>query len=118
MIEGMFAFAIFDKKNNEVFIARDFAGQKPLVYSETPSGFYFASEIPALFALSKDISREIDTDVMHLYLIENFSHIPPMLSFYPAIKKLSNSSYLLVKDGKVVEITRYARLEKKELENP
>jgi asparagine synthase (glutamine-hydrolysing) len=45
----MFAFCIFDKQKDQLFIARDFAGQKPFIYIQDDSGFYFASEIPALF---------------------------------------------------------------------
>lgn len=112
LIEGMFAFAIFDKRKGETFIARDFTWQKPLMYSETPTGVYFASEIPALFCLSNDISREINMDVLGLYLVENFSHIPPPLSLYLGVKKLPNASYMIVAGGKVTKIQSYARLTK------
>jgi asparagine synthase (glutamine-hydrolysing) len=48
LIEGMFAFSIFDKKENKVFFARDHFGQKPLFYSPTPKGFIFSSEIKSI----------------------------------------------------------------------
>jgi asparagine synthase (glutamine-hydrolysing) len=48
LIQGMFAFCIYDKKANHCFLARDFVGQKPLVYAQYEDAFYFASEIPAL----------------------------------------------------------------------
>ena len=47
-IEGMFAFAIYNYKTSELFCARDRIGKKPFVYSETPFGFVFASELPAI----------------------------------------------------------------------
>ena len=48
--EGMWAFAIWDKKNNKVFLSRDRFGEKPLYYSLKENIFYFASEIKT-FAL-------------------------------------------------------------------
>ena len=48
MIEGMFSFSIYNLKTKELFCARDRIGKKPFVYSETPFGFVFASEIPAI----------------------------------------------------------------------
>jgi asparagine synthase (glutamine-hydrolysing) len=48
LIEGMFAFSIFDKKENKVFFARDHFGQKPLFYSPTSKGFIFSSEIKSI----------------------------------------------------------------------
>ncbi len=48
LIEGMFAFAVYDKKENKVFLARDSFGQKPLFYSPTPKGFIFSSEIKSI----------------------------------------------------------------------
>jgi asparagine synthase (glutamine-hydrolysing) len=48
LIEGMFSFSIFDKKENKVFFARDHFGQKPLFYSPTPKGFIFSSEIKSI----------------------------------------------------------------------
>ena len=48
LIEGMFAFSIYDKKENTVFFARDHFGQKPLFYSPTSKGFIFSSEIKSI----------------------------------------------------------------------
>ncbi len=55
--DGMFAFCIFDRKNNELFIARDRAGKKPLYYYQKGNEFVFASE---LNALRRQLPLEID----------------------------------------------------------
>ncbi len=47
-LNGMFAFAIFDARNQTIFIARDRFGEKPVFYTVTPSGIIFASELKAL----------------------------------------------------------------------
>lgn len=52
-LNGMFAFAILDKRKNELFIARDRLGIKPLYYTLEQGVYYFASEIKALKAVAK-----------------------------------------------------------------
>ena len=47
-LDGMYAFAIYEKKNKKLFLARDIAGEKPLYYSQVKNKFYFASEAKAL----------------------------------------------------------------------
>lgn len=58
---GVFAFAIWDKKNERLFIARDRVGVKPLFYYHNKDEFIFASEIKGLFASGK-VKSEITTD--------------------------------------------------------
>lgn len=58
-MNGQFAFAIWDKRKNELFLARDRLGILPLHYTMHKDRFVFASEIKALFALA-NIPREID----------------------------------------------------------
>jgi len=59
-LNGMFAFAIYDKRKNSIFLARDRFGEKPLYYFQGKAGFYFASELSALREFSEcpgDISK-------------------------------------------------------------
>jgi len=58
-LNGMFAFALYDGRSDELFCARDRFGEKPFLYVETPDYFAFASEYKALFALS-DLAVEVD----------------------------------------------------------
>lgn len=59
LLNGIFSFAIFDEKENHIFLARDRFGIKPFFYSLTGSTFCFASEIKALLSLD-EIKPEID----------------------------------------------------------
>ena len=112
-IEGMFAFAIFDRRKDTLFIARDFVGQKPLVYATEPEGFYFASEIPVLLAMKPALAKEIDGAALRVYLTGNFSHIPQPFTAFSRIRKLRPAHYIVVKAGKVIEHRRYWRLERR-----
>ncbi len=111
-LEWMFAFSIYDKKQESFFVARDFVGQKPLVYAIVDDNFYFASEIPALFALCPSLSKEINISVMQLYCIDNLFHIPGKYSIFSHIHKLEPASYLIIKNWQIVESHRYAVLDK------
>jgi len=92
---GMFAFALYDKNLNKVFLCRDRLGKKPLFYSETDSGLYFASESSALFA-NNDIKKEINEEAIYDYLTYLTVEAPD--TFFKGINK--------VKAGHFLEITR------------
>jgi asparagine synthase (glutamine-hydrolysing) len=69
---GMFAFALWDARRHELFLARDPMGMKPLYYWWGPDGgFYFASEVKAFLALS-DFRPAIDRDMLRQFLELNF----------------------------------------------
>lgn len=105
-LRGMFAFCIWDKKEDSLFLARDRLGIKPLYYTVKEDKFLFASEIKALLEY-KDISREIDLRALDYYL--SFLYIPAPLTIFKAIKKLSAGHYLNFKKGNL-DIKRYWRL--------
>ena len=92
---GFFAFAIFDKKNNEIFIARDRMGIKPLLYSNQKNCFYFASEMKALMAF--EIEKELDYASLQQYF--QFNYIPQPHSIFKQVKKLKPGHTLLIKAG-------------------
>jgi asparagine synthase (glutamine-hydrolysing) len=64
MLRGMFAFAIWDRREQVLFIARDRLGEKPFYYYANDSLFAFASELPALLALA-EIPRKVDWAGIH-----------------------------------------------------
>lgn len=66
-LQGMYAFALWDNREQKLFCARDPLGIKPFLYAETPKGFIFASELKALLA-SGLISREVDRGALRALL--------------------------------------------------
>ena len=96
-LNGMFALAIWDREANELTLARDRAGIKPLYYGSCANGtFCFGSELKALTA-SPDWRGEIDRDSVLLYL--RLGYIPAPHSIYRGISKLEPGQLLTVTDG-------------------
>ena len=77
-LRGMFAFAIWDERTEELFIARDRVGKKPLLYAEVNGQFLFASEFSALL-LHPQISRAIEPEALHHL---SFMCVPAPLTAY------------------------------------
>jgi len=104
-LRGMFAFAIWDERRQELFVARDRVGKKPLLYAQTPSGdFVFASEFRAMLR-HPEVSRDIDHAAIDRYL--SFMCVPAPLTAYRMIRKLEpGHSLRLTRDGEV-KIERY-----------
>ena len=85
MINGMFSFCIWDSVKEELFLARDRIGKKPLYYSMTQNAFVFASEAKALLQYPY-VSREIDPLSLSKYL--TYEYVPAPHSIFKGIKKL------------------------------
>ena len=104
-LRGMFAFAIWDEAKQELFLARDRVGKKPLLYARTPSGeFVFGSEFQALLQ-HPGVSRDIQPEAIHYYL--SFMCVPAPLTAYRAIRKLEpGHSLRYTRDGEI-HIERY-----------
>lgn len=92
-LRGMFAFAIWNRRDQNLFLARDRMGEKPLVYYFQDDAFIFASEIKALLSLPQ-IKREPDPVGLHY----GFYHvtIPAPYSAFKHIRKLPSASYMIV----------------------
>jgi asparagine synthase (glutamine-hydrolysing) len=105
-LRGMFAFAIWDRRNRRLFMARDHLGQKPLFYSQTGESIAFASEIKALLAAEPDL-RELDPQALHQYL--SLRIIAPPRTMYASIKKLPPGHSLCFENGRL-SIERYFSL--------
>ncbi|MDB5256731.1 MAG: asnB [Chitinophagaceae bacterium] len=101
-LNGMFAFAIYNMEDKELFIYRDRMGVKPLVYFWEGSTLVFASEIKALLELPQDIiKREVNTDAIAAFLHLNF--IPDPISAFKNIYKLESGTYIKFSGGELVK---------------
>ncbi|UZR94291.1 asparagine synthase (glutamine-hydrolyzing) [Chondrinema litorale] len=96
---GFFAFAIYDKEENKLFIGRDRYGIKPLLYFEDEDKMMFASEMRALLAYN--LEPELDPVSVYQYLQLNY--VPAPHTIFKGVKKLMPGSYLVVQDKKVTE---------------
>ena len=95
-INAMFAFAAWDTQENELWLARDRFGEKPLYYGWHGNVLLFGSELKALAAvegLSPDIDRQA------LGMLVRKSVIPAPSTIYRGIKKLTPGSFLRIRSG-------------------
>ncbi len=106
-LEGMFAFALYDKSIEKLFIARDRFGEKPLYYLSTETGFYFASELKAITHVLE--KKEIDITALNLYL--TLTYIPAPYTIYKGISKLLPGDFIELDKNAEVKIDRYYSLE-------
>lgn len=102
---GMFAFALYDKEQSSMFLARDRLGEKPLVYVDHfEGGVTFASELKALIAAGVT-SVDIDLEVLELYLSLNY--VPGTASLLKGVQRLAPGCWRLYARGKPVTAGRY-----------
>lgn len=92
-LNGMFAFALWDKQQQKLFIARDRIGKKPLYYFQQDDRFAFASEIKALLTLP-DIPRDIRLDAVYDFFA--YQYVPDPKSIFTYIHKLPPGHYMTV----------------------
>lgn len=95
-LNGIFAFALWDRQKQELFIARDAYGVKPLYYARIAGVTLFGSELKALLA-HPDVDRKIDVDAISDYLIHLWS--PGQRTPLRGVSKLLPGHYLRLKDG-------------------
>lgn len=91
MLDGMFAFSIFDSTCNKIFIARDFFGEKPLYYKQTAEGFIWSSELKSLTAV---LPSQPEIDSTGLALFFQLTYIPAPFTIYKDIFKLEANHFL------------------------
>lgn len=98
-LRGMFAFAIWDEVNEQLFLARDRVGKKPLLYSYQRNGnLIFGSEFCALL-MHPEVSRDIDHEAIDSYL--SYLCVPAPQTAFRQIRKLEPGHRLLWKDGQI-----------------
>lgn len=109
-LRGMFAFAIHDKNRNEIFLARDNFGIKPLYYAKMNDSFMFASEIKSFLDVP-DFKKKFNEDILETYL--EFSFVPTNETFFKGVYRLDAGCSLLYKDEDI-KINKYFKLDFKE----
>lgn len=91
MLDGMFAFSIYDENLGKVFIARDFFGEKPLYYTLSEDRFSWASELKSLQA---GLVKKPEISKTGLNLFFQLTYIPAPFTIYSNIFKLEANKYL------------------------
>lgn len=109
MMNGMYAFAIIHLPSQEIFIARDRFGQKPLYFTQKDRNFAFASGPRSLLPL-KWLDQSLDPEAIHQFL--QFYCVPQEKSIYQNIQKLPPAHYALW-DGFTLEVESYWKYENK-----
>ena len=102
-LNGFFAFAIYDKQEESLFIARDRLGIKPLLCYKDSDKFIFASEMKALLAYG--IPKEIDHISLNNYLLFNYTPAPNTI--FKNTFKLRPGSYLEIKNELIIQKDYY-----------
>src|SRR3954462_2070248 len=93
----MFAFAIWDSRRNELFLARDRLRGKPLYIARVPGGVGFGSEIKAILK-HPSVTADLDEEAFHHYL--TFVCTPAPMTMFKGIRKLAAAERMVVKaDG-------------------
>jgi asparagine synthase (glutamine-hydrolysing) len=107
-LEGMFAFAIVDTRNESIFLARDRFGEKPLYWAELQEGgIAFASEMKALRELP-GVDRRVDVAALAQFLA--LRYIPAPRTHWQGIRKLRAGEQIVLRCGESVQPSSYWHL--------
>jgi asparagine synthase (glutamine-hydrolysing) len=102
-LAGMFGLALWDARREELFVARDRIGKKPLFYAERAGAISFASELWALLA-DGEVPREIDPVALDRFF--TYTYVPSPFSAFRAVRKLPPASLLRWRAGET-RVERY-----------
>lgn len=103
-LNGMFAFAIYDKHKKSLFLARDHFGIKPLYYTYKGNDFIFASEIKAILKYP-EIKKEVDQQSLNEYM--TFQVMLKKHTLFKNIHSLEPGTFLYLEKGKIKEKKKY-----------
>jgi len=107
-LDGMFAFATWDKRRERLILGRDRMGKKPLYYWRSAEVFVFASEIKGVLA-HPDVPCELNPRAIDAYL--TFGYVPTPHTFFAGIKSLPPAHVLTLEPGGEPVIERYWQLQ-------
>lgn len=106
-LNGFFAFSYFNFNNNELTVARDRYGIKPLYYYADKEKFCFASELKGLIKLG--VKKELNTEALETYL--HLNYIPAPLTIFKNVYKLIPGNYIVLTENNEIGIKNYYKLE-------
>ena len=110
IIDGMYAFCIYDYRKNTFYLARDKFGEKPLYYGFNHGVFLFGSDLNFLKKHSS-LNKELDYEAINYFL--KLSYIPSPLTIFKNFKKLIAGSYLKISNSNMkTELISYWSVEK------
>lgn len=110
-LEGMWAFAWFDRRTKNVWLSRDRFGEKPLYWYRTPHEMLFASEITTLKAISH-APLQINVTQIYRYLVNGYKALNKTSdTFYSGVFRLDPGSWMKIDSSMSIEIGRYWNLE-------
>jgi asparagine synthase (glutamine-hydrolysing) len=97
-LQGMFAFAIWDKRHRQLFLARDRVGIKPLYYTQTANALLFASELKSLL-VDESVPRHINPRAIDSFL--TYYYLPGEETLLQGVFKLLPGHSLLAREGRI-----------------
>ncbi len=97
-LRGMFGFALWDRRANKLFLARDRVGKKPMHYTQVGGAFVFGSEIKSLLQFP-GLRREFNPQAISDYL--SFGYVPDPLTAFRGIHKLPPGHTLTFQNGRI-----------------
>ncbi len=98
LLDGMFALALWDGARQQLLLARDRLGQKPLVYRQEKGRLLFASELKSLLEVP-GVSREIDPHAVDQYL--TYQYVPHPRTIFRRVAKLPPAHYAVYRQGRL-----------------
>lgn len=104
LLNGMFAFAVWDRRDQRLTLARDRFGQKPLFYAQEAEAFVFASEVMALFR-HPALERRADLNAIFHYL--SVQSVPAPWSAFQGVRKLPPAHCLSIAPDGAHRLWRY-----------
>jgi len=108
-LNGIFAFCLYDARSGDFYLVRDHMGVKPLYYTESTEGLFFASELKALIRTGA-VDPEVDEAALQAYLQLDF--VPAPMSIVRGVRKLREGHLLRVEASGRRTLRAYSSLER------
>lgn len=112
-LNGMFAFALWDSEKEELILARDRSGKKPLYFTQMNGNFLFSSELKALFEIPW-VKKDIDERVLYDFL--TFNSVPTPNTMFKGIFKFKPGHYMIVTKNGIKTYESYNDLKYRKLD--